>query len=1130
MSGSLECLGIVSDGADSVLDDLIETLTGRLQAGEPVDLEEVARRHPEHAERLRRLLPALMMMADLGDSSPRELQGIDASGPGPGVLGDFRILREVGRGGMGIVYEAQQVSLDRRVALKVLPLAAAMDGKQLQRFQLEAQAAACLHHTNIVPVHAVGCERGVPFYAMQYIEGRSLAPIIAELRRLDGLDPADRPRADLADIPTTTLAAELAGGRLAAGTGGPADRSTTDPGEGRRVGPDPANPAMSPRPEITAPRLGGSPSGSSTRSRAYIRTVAEFGVQVAEALDHAHTRGILHRDIKPANLLLDERGQLWVTDFGLAQVQGNPCLTLTGDIVGTLRYMSPEQALARRVVIDGRTDIYSLGVTLYELLTLRPAVDGRDRQEILRKIAEAEPAPPCTLNPAVPRDLETIVLKSMAKAPSGRYATAKELADELRSFLEDKPIVARRPSLLDRAAKWTRRHGAVVWSAAISLAVLLLMAIAGLAASNILIARERNQKDAALEQRGAALATAEANERAARANLRLARRAVDELLTGMGQELAGVPRMQPLQRKFLIQALELYKEFAGQEDTDPETRFEMGLAYRRVAGIQQALGQLAEAKKAMEQAASLFEKLVAEFPDEPRYRAELASEYLALGGALVGLHMTEDGTRALRSATALLEPMVATSPTAADYRQRLAGAYRNVGIIPGLPIAEAERRLHDAIRLDRKLVADFPDETRFHNDLAYSHYCLGVVLAAAKRYEEAEDAYGQAIAVWKAAPGSPDSSRRLSLAHVHRGLGDVRGARGRTPDAEAAYRRAIALLEEHAAEFPDLPGYWLDLVVFHCEIADLLQKAHRPEEAIVAYRKAREAVGQLRARSPDELFVIREIEICRNLGHQLAKEHQRAEARQVYEQAADLYTTLMARLADHPEITPNDRALLQYWMSPILLALGRPHEALDAGREGVALYKELVARSPDNPRRGFLARCHHHLGRALIALGRHAEAIAAYRDALAIEPDRAQFNNDLAWILVTAPDPKLHRPAEAVPLAEKAVKVSPTFANNWNTLGVARYRVADYPGAIVALEKSEELGKGSEFGFNALFLAMARWHLGQRDRAHRLHDEAVRWTEKTKPNDDELRRFRTEAGKLLQAEERAPSEVKEGRR
>jgi WD40 repeat protein/serine/threonine protein kinase len=463
MSESLDRVVMESGGADSALDDLIEVLTARVQAGEPVDLDEVARRYPGHAERLRRLLPALEMMADLGESSPRELEGIVAAGldSRPGELGDFRIVREIGRGGMGVVYEAQQLSLDRRVALKVLPMAAAMDGKQLQRFQLEAHAAACLHHTNIVPVHAVGCERGVPFYAMQYIEGRSLAQLIAELRRLEGLDAANPSPANPADEPTTTLVADLAGGRLAGGTGGPADRDTSGSPGGSRDELEVAVPAAVRSPDAPAPRPGGEPpSGSSTRSRAYIRSVAQLGVQVAEALDHAHTRGILHRDIKPANLLLDMQGQLWVADFGLAQIQGHPGLTLTGDILGTLRYMSPEQALAKRVVIDGRTDIYSLGVTLYELLTLRPALDGRDRQEILRKIAQEEPAPPRKLNPAIPRDLETIVLKAMVKEPAERYATARELADELRRFLEDKPIRARRVGLGQRAVLWARRRPA----------------------------------------------------------------------------------------------------------------------------------------------------------------------------------------------------------------------------------------------------------------------------------------------------------------------------------------------------------------------------------------------------------------------------------------------------------------------------------------------------------------------------------------------------------------------------------------------------------------------------------------------------------------------------------------------
>jgi eukaryotic-like serine/threonine-protein kinase len=428
---------------DPALAALVDELTDRLQAGDAVELEAFLDGHPEQAEALRQLIPALERIGELKWSATRAAASPKPSGREPrlevGVLGDFRIVREIGRGGMGVVYEAQQLSLDRRVALKVLPMAAALDSKQLQRFQLEAHAAACLHHTNIVPVHAVGCERGVPFYAMEFIEGRSLSQFVTELRRLEVLEAGNTSAADLADIVLSTLAVKPAGG-------------TIDPGDDRRD--EPGTPAPRPHREP--------PSGTSTRSREYIRNVAQLGVQVAEALDHAHTRGILHRDIKPGNLLLDDQGQLWVTDFGLAQIQGNPSLTLTGDILGTLRYMSPEQALAKRVVIDGRTDIYSLGVTLYELLTLRPAFDGKDRQETLRKIAEVDPIPPRRLNQAVPGDLETILLKAMAKEPHGRYVTAKDLADDLRRFLEHKPVVARRPSLFDRGAKCARRHQPVV--------------------------------------------------------------------------------------------------------------------------------------------------------------------------------------------------------------------------------------------------------------------------------------------------------------------------------------------------------------------------------------------------------------------------------------------------------------------------------------------------------------------------------------------------------------------------------------------------------------------------------------------------------------------------------------------
>jgi WD40 repeat protein/serine/threonine protein kinase len=378
-------------------------------------------------------------------------------------LGDFCIVREIGRGGMGIVYEAVQVSLGRRVALKVLPFAAAMDTKQLQRFKNEAQAAALLHHTNIVPVYAVGCERGMHFYAMQYIEGQTLAALILDLRRPTGLEATD---SSASEASANALASQLASGRWAPSKpkasevvrlcGGEASK-----GPYRPTTPLPSHPATSLPHDLRSPAAARSTERSGTSS-AFFRTVAYLGEQAAEALEHAHGKGIIHRDIKPANLLVDLEGNLWVTDFGLARMLSEAGLTMTGDLVGTLRYMSPEQALAKRAPLDHRTDIYSLGVTLYELLTLRPAFDGGDRQEVMQQIAFEEPPSPRRLNKACPIELEIIIRKAMSKHPTERYATAHELADDLRRFLDDKPIRAKKPTLLDWTRKWARRHQGVV--------------------------------------------------------------------------------------------------------------------------------------------------------------------------------------------------------------------------------------------------------------------------------------------------------------------------------------------------------------------------------------------------------------------------------------------------------------------------------------------------------------------------------------------------------------------------------------------------------------------------------------------------------------------------------------------
>src|SRR6266851_3581797 len=352
----------------------------------------------------------------------------------PKQLGEFRILREVARGGMGIVYEAVQEPLGRHVALKVLPFQSLAAGKYLERFQREARAAANLHHTNIVPVFGVGEHQGVHYYAMQFIQGQSLDSVLRELRRLrqakrNGSDPAKK--TDVAgehdaevDL-SFSLAAGLLTGRFEGSKEHEKKKEERGPANlplplGERAGVRGSDWCKSrPLTPIPSPPKGeGSltsaadlsltlhqSSLSSQTEQQYFRSVARLGVQVAEALAYAHGQGVLHRDIKPSNLLLDTQGTVWITDFGLAKAVDSEDLTATGDILGTLRYMAPERFQGQA---DARGDVYGLGVTLYEMLTLRPVFADSIRARLIERILREEAPRPRKLDGRIPRDLETI--------------------------------------------------------------------------------------------------------------------------------------------------------------------------------------------------------------------------------------------------------------------------------------------------------------------------------------------------------------------------------------------------------------------------------------------------------------------------------------------------------------------------------------------------------------------------------------------------------------------------------------------------------------------------------------------------------------------------------------------------
>ena len=438
---------------DVVLERLAAEFVERHRQGEHPPLSEYTDRHPDLAADIRDLFPALVQIEKLKPAADAtgafEPATVSSDGVRPERLGDYRILREIGHGGMGVVYEAEQESLGRHVALKVLPSSALLNATYLERFRREAKAAARLHHTNIVPVFGTGECDGVPYYAMQFIRGEGLDKVLADVRRMRRQAGEAAPGTVLSE---GSIAHSLLTGQFAVpapdAPGGPVVPPETPPTSGLSVG----------GPEAE-----------------YCRGVARVGVQVAEALAYAHRQGILHRDIKPSNLLLDQQGTVWVSDFGLAKAEGTDELTQTGDIVGTIRFMAPER-------FDGRSlpqsDVYALGVTLYELLTLRPAFDDTNKAKLIDKVAHEAPLPPRNLDPHIPRDLETVVLKCLAKDPAQRYASAEALADDLRRFLADRPIKARRSTMAEQVWRWCRRNPAGAGLTGVS--VLAALALVGL--------------------------------------------------------------------------------------------------------------------------------------------------------------------------------------------------------------------------------------------------------------------------------------------------------------------------------------------------------------------------------------------------------------------------------------------------------------------------------------------------------------------------------------------------------------------------------------------------------------------------------------------------------------------------
>lgn len=880
-------------------DTLAEEFVRRRRQGERPTIAEYVTAHPQHADEIRELFPTLLAIEKLKESpirSPRLLKPTWDNPPKR--VGDCRLIREIGRGGMGVVYEAEQETLGRRVAVKLLPEELVSSDKHLQRFLRESRNTAKMHHSNIVSVFGVGYEPGFHYFVMQYIRGVGLDKVLLEIRQLvnSGAAPRDDTTADSTPSPT----------------GGDSVESL----------------------EIAQGWLERSWSSKAAPEHRYWRSVANLGVKVAEALEYAHGRGIVHRDIKPGNLLIDRHGVVWVTDFGLAKTLSPSGSHPNRDIVGTMRYMAPEQFQGE---CDPRCDVYSLGLTLYELVTQQPAYIDSDVVKLVHSITHTNPQPPRALCPRIPVDLEAIILKAIARNPQRRYATAQALADDLRRYLEDKPIQARRMAIPGRLIKWTRRNPALAGLSALLIGTLLV----GFG----VISWQWRQ--------------AERERQRAELNLTYALDAMDETLSSFASTWMAHPdapqsenRQEMIEFRIvasdnsaliLQKALTFYNQFAAENAKNPRLQRDMAIGHHRIADIRQRLGQLQEAETAHRQALAGYEELRRRDPRDVELAHEMAAVWNDLGSVLLEMSRYQDAQVAYSAARDTLIPFVSNRLHSPACRYELARTYDQLGgILSRLGRRPAGRDYQQtASQLLDRLLHDDPNNPQYL--LAQARCCVNLYRSfpfddpqrtklpwqatAIKNLETLVDTY----------PDVPDYKCELAETLTSTRTFDP-------SQQEASLRRAIEIARKLHAAYPTIPRYraclarslhWLGISLFNLKRTD--ESVSVQSEAADLYRALAEQFPGVTAYQSYAAWA------CFQYGEILRARDELAESRVALEEAI---SRQKAYLKLRPDDRFGERTLARHYqsLSETLKRMGENALAQDV--------KEL-ARKLSSPRKPF---------------------------------------------------------------------------------------------------------------------------------------------------------------------------------
>jgi eukaryotic-like serine/threonine-protein kinase len=719
------------------------------------------------------------------------------------IIGPYTLLEQIGEGGMGVVFLAEQTHpIERQVALKIVK--PGLDSRQvLARFEAERHALALMDHPNIAKVLDAGTTAsGRPYFVMELVKG----------------------------VPITQYCD---------------DRQ------------------LSPRQRL------------------------DLFVPVCHAVQHAHQKGIIHRDLKPSNVLVaeyDDRPVPKIIDFGVAKAIGSKLndrtlFTEFGQIIGTLEYMSPEQAKLNALDIDTRSDIYALGVLLYELLTgTTPFDKNRLKQsafdEVLRIIREEEPPKPSTristtdaapsiaanrstepkkLSGLIRGELDWVVMKALEKDRTRRYGTASGLARDIERYLQDEPVEACPPSSWYRFRKFSRRNkGRLI--AAVAFVLLLVTTVVTLTIALIAVNRERREKEAALD--------------AAVRRQKQTREALDAMTSKIiGDWLSMQKTLLPEQKQFLEGALRSYEEFAADTGQQEESRAAVAQAYVRVGTIRVRLGQRKDAEAAWERGRELYAGLIGDFPAVPAYRQGLAEIHLYRGMLYSAAGRPREAEEAYGRALAVLRQLVADLPDVPGYRKDLAFTLNNLGILLGNTgrAPQAEEVYREALAILKQLAADFPTEPSYRYALGGTHLALALLLdrTPGRQREgglnrpgplrEAAKNLEQAVAIFKQLAADIPSMHdyRDALARSQNHLGSILRDTGRRTEAEEAFRQTLAVRKQLVADLPMMPVYRQGLAITLNDLGILLKNSDRSEQAEEVYREALGVFKRLAADFPE---------------------------------------------------------------------------------------------------------------------------------------------------------------------------------------------------------------------------------------------------------------------------------------